>query len=372
MKGINWMKLKHFIAMILVFALLLGGCANGTTPDSTPAGENEIVTERFPEQNATVSLITEELEDFLNGYTWGKGTLYLDVEVPAIKDVTFSWKCEKENSGFTLVYATNADLTDATKVDTTEPTVVVSDLFVATTYYWQVITHTAEGDDHSSIYNFTTAQTPRFISIPGVGNTRDIGGYVTEDGLYRVAQGKIYRGERLDDITAEGITKALDVYKIKTELDLRYSAIDKSFVSGDTSFLDESVTYINLPGMQYYEALSNAEEIKAELLVFAEEENYPIYIHCSAGKDRTGTLVFMLGALLGISEEDLCIDYELTHVVKAGYDLYGYNGFTPYLEGFKKLEGDTLQEKAENYCRSIGITDEQIQTIRSIMLEEIK
>ncbi len=366
------MKTKHLILMFMVLALLLVGCANGTASNSGTADENQLVTERLPEQNATVSLITEELEDFLNEYTWGKGTLYLDVEVPAIKDVTFSWKCEKENSGFTLVYATNADLTDATKVDTTEPTVVVSDLFVATTYYWQVITHTAEGDDLSSIYNFTTAQTPRFISIPGVGNTRDIGGYVTEDGLYRVAQGKIYRGERLDNVTEEGITKALDVYKIKTELDLRYSAIDKSFVSGDTSFLDESVTYLNIPGMQYYEALSNAEEIKTELLVFAEEENYPVYIHCSAGKDRTGTLVFMLGALLGVSEEDLCIDYELTHVVKAGYDMYGYNGFTPFLEGFRALEGDTTQEKAENYCRSIGITDEQIQTIRSIMLEEIK
>ena len=365
------MKTKHLILMLMVLALLLVGCANGTASDPGAADENQLVTERYPEQNATVSLISAELEEFLEGYTFKKGTLYLDVEVPSYQDVTFSWKCEKENNGFTLVYATNAELSDAVKVDTNETSVVVSDLFVATTYYWQVITHTADGENPSNVYSFTTAQTPRFISIAGVGNTRDMGGYTTEDGRYRVKQGLLYRGERLDEATSEGIAKALDVYKIKTELDLRYSAIDKTFVSGDTSYLGESVNYINIPGMHYYEALSNPEEMNAELSVFAEEENYPIYIHCSAGKDRTGTLAFIIGALLGVSEEDLCIDFELTHVVKKGYDMYGYDGFTPFLEGFKALEGDTLQAKAENYCKSIGLTDEQIASIRSIMLEEI-
>lgn len=363
------MKYK-VIALLVALALLVTGCAGGATSDSAEA--DQIVTERLPAKHATVSLVTAELQEFLDEYTWGKGTLYLDAEVPALENVTFSWKCEKENSGFTLVYATNEDLTDAVEIETTETSVLVTDLFVATTYYWKVITHTPAGDDHSSIYSFTTAETPRFISLPGVENTRDIGGYLTEDGLYRVAQGKIYRGQRLDEIESAGIKNALDVYKIKTEMDLRYSAIDKTFVAGDTSFLGESVNYINIPGMQYYEALSNPEKIREELLVFAQEENYPIYVHCSAGKDRTGTLIFIIGALLGVPEEDLTLDFELTHVVVSGYDLYGYNGFTTFLEGFKQLEGDTLQEKAENLCRNAGITDEQIQTIRSIMLEEMK
>ena len=35
-------------------------------------------------------------------------------------------------------------------------------------------------------------------------------------------------------------------------------------------------------------------------------------------------------------------------------------------------EGDSFAEKTENYLLSIGITPEEIQSIRDIMLEEVK
>lgn len=37
-----------------------------------------------------------------------------------------------------------------------------------------------------------------------------------------------------------------------------------------------------------------------------------VYIHCMVGADRTGTLAFLLEALLGVSESDLSKDFELT------------------------------------------------------------
>ena len=37
-----------------------------------------------------------------------------------------------------------------------------------------------------------------------------------------------------------------------------------------------------------------------------------VYFHCAGGADRTGTLAFLIEALLGVSESDLSKDYELT------------------------------------------------------------
>ena len=37
-----------------------------------------------------------------------------------------------------------------------------------------------------------------------------------------------------------------------------------------------------------------------------------MYFHCAGGADRTGTLAFLIEALVGVSENDLSKDYELT------------------------------------------------------------
>lgn len=38
----------------------------------------------------------------------------------------------------------------------------------------------------------------------------------------------------------------------------------------------------------------------------------PVYFHCTAGADRTGTLACVLEGLLGMSQSDIDKDYELT------------------------------------------------------------
>ncbi len=38
----------------------------------------------------------------------------------------------------------------------------------------------------------------------------------------------------------------------------------------------------------------------------------PVFFHCIFGADRTGTLAFLMEALLGVGENQLAIDYELT------------------------------------------------------------
>ena len=41
------------------------------------------------------------------------------------------------------------------------------------------------------------------------------------------------------------------------------------------------------------------------IAAIADENRYPVYIHCTGGADRTGTLAFLINALLGVGEDDL-------------------------------------------------------------------
>ncbi|TKA26272.1 hypothetical protein B0A50_05051 [Salinomyces thailandicus] len=53
-------------------------------------------------------------------------------------------------------------------------------------------------------------------------------------------------------------------------------------------------------------------EVKAGFDVLADAEAYPVMIHCTQGKDRTGLTVLLTLMLLGVSEEAIEMDYKLS------------------------------------------------------------
>lgn len=373
--------MKLLLAILLALMLLLTGCggekdnaiyesAEGTF--NTHVAEKQLLLERTPANNETVTLINDELAHFLKGHQLGKGLAVGGQEIAAPNGVKLTWRSNAENAGYTVIYTTKQDFSDAVKVDTTEPELILTDLYVATTYFWQVVTHTAAGDNYSTVFCFKTAETPRIISIDGVTNTRDVGGYLTVDGKYRFKQGMVFRGAKLNNITEKGVDKALNVYKIKTDFDLRRTT-DSGY--SDITPLGDTVEHVNISVIDYTGAFSHKEEMREAIALCANEEIYPIYVHCSAGRDRTGTMLFILGALLGINDEALYADYEITYLSENAYkigDSTGHESFLKFMELFNQCAGNTIQEKAVNYCKDIGITDEQIQSIRSILLEEVK
>lgn len=207
-----------------------------------------------------------------------------------------------------------------------------------------------------------------FVSIEGITNTRDIGGYVTTEGK-TIKKDKLLRGSELDGAVLEGnvITelgkdKLLNTYGIKTEMDLR----DESVSLGD--MLGEGVAhkYYNAPQYEQIFTVGGKAKMKEIFTDLSNPDNYPIYLHCSYGIDRTGTTCYILEAVLGLNETQLQSEFALSgwkYSYKQEYADKIKNGLNDY-------EGDTIRQRAVSYLLSCGITQQQIDTLRDIYLED--
>ena len=172
---------------------------------------------------------------------------------------------------------------------------------------------------------------------------------------------------------------------IKTDLDLRKdgsSNLGHSPISPDLNYVEVGGPWyvgqygsgIDLP--------SYREALLTEIRVFANADNLPVYVHCSLGRDRTGTICFLINALLGVGEQDLFRDYEISSMARTGKSKDSPNSEPSYMTGvvFQYLydyiknfqPGKTLQENAEAFMLSIGITESEISAIRKNMLEDVR
>lgn len=209
-----------------------------------------------------------------------------------------------------------------------------------------------------------------------VRNSRDLGGWKTSGGM-TVAYRKLYRGGavRIDEAGKAEWRAA----GIKAELDLREEgSASESPVGSDIAFL--------CPGFPHgYKGMMTtyASGVK-ECFVFIADclrKDKPVFIHCSAGRDRTGTIAMLTLGLLGVSEGDLGKDYELTYFSPADWSMSGsgsdqfydhtrnvstFRGACEYVWSFK---GRTFAESVEKYLLHIGVPQQDLNDIKSIMLK---
>lgn len=298
----------------------------------------------------------------------------------AQSSVKLTWECDSERvTQYVVEYATKADYSDAIiqTVSKKKKTVLLYNLYKATKYYVRVTAYEDEEAILEEESTFTTtALGPRFMSIDGIYNVRDLGGYETSFDR-RTMQGLLYRGGALlpadvydCNLTDEGKAYMSEVLGIKTEIDFRTPAEAGNY--GGSPIPNAELKYVTLGGYADAFRQSGYKEVFSML---ADVNNYPIYMHCTGGADRTGTVSFLLNALLGVSETELIQDYELT-----SFSVYGQRNtqrgdyskyFQEFLERLNAYMGDTLQEKTENYMLTIGVTAEEISSIKAIMFGEI-
>lgn len=248
----------------------------------------------------------------------------------------------------------------------------IYNLIPGRTYYGKVEEINNEQSTVINEFSFTTTGQMRHLKVDGTANVRDLGGWPTACGR-PIKYGKIFRGAEWNgghNLEPEGI-EALRQAGIKAELDLRSDSEAKNI---SKSVLGSDVSYRRTPLGQtasHMEGLNNSKSTyKAALqyVLTCVKNDKPVYFHCAIGRDRTGTLAFLLEGVLGMSKSDIYKDYELTN--------FSYFN-TPCSKGqldemfstVEALQGETLEEKFCKYLTSnFSISNKAINDFRDKML----
>jgi protein-tyrosine phosphatase len=182
----------------------------------------------------------------------------------------------------------------------------------------------------------------RVIHLEGTTNTRDIGGYQTGD-QRTLRWRQIIRSENLSRLTASDFQK-LEEIGVKTVIDLRTDKEhDRSptvwlgdnpprfyhFPIGDTNnswfnaqrkmmkrnrFTEEQSSEHMVEGYRMI-AEEGPPSYKKLMELVLDQSNWPILIHCNAGKDRAGVAVTLILEALGVGRETIMEEYLLTNEI---------------------------------------------------------
>lgn len=147
-------------------------------------------------------------------------------------------------------------------------------------------------------------------------NARDLGG-VPLDGGYESACGQLYRGGP-PSASGQGLCDAFGQLGIRTVIDLRTDA-ERTSVPDAPCVLNQSTVLraplpvpYSLSPADYLADLNTYSSIAAAFNVLGNESSYPVYFHCTFGRDRTGVLAAVILLSLGASRDDIRQEYELT------------------------------------------------------------
>ncbi len=269
-------------------------------------------------------------------------------------------------------------------VERNEASTAINEYYVATVssllpgerYFWRIVAPygTPLSETHSFVVKF---ELPRWILAPKLTNVRDCGGWKTVDGR-RVRFGMLYRGAQFEPWTwaehrspldSGGERMLFDVLGIHTELDLRGG--------GKPTVERPELSWVNLPVSAYCwsnDGIFKPEQMANYARIFellSDADAYPIYFHCQGGGDRTGTLAFILCAALGVSEEDLLTDYELSTMSLSGERTRFSTVWRTFRERLdSEHPAKTLQGQAISYLHACGVSDDVMEKIRLILLSD--
>ena len=222
-------------------------------------------------------------------------------------------------------------------------------------------------------------------------NMRDLGGWKAGDKTIRY--GKIYRGARLDDIQSNPSAKAIifDDLGLSIDLDLRGLPPGTQGGSGEKNPWTpaDPIQYVNIQLWHYFVPTASQYDSSVQVSPGASAEVYRstlrtilgwlkdgevVYFHCHGGSDRTGTLAFLIEALMGVSENDLSKDYEVTYYSGSKRKRNGESGwyFGPmvrYLRTF--APGKTIQEQVTAWATTgeNALSLEEVEEFKALLLE---
>lgn len=172
--------------------------------------------------------------------------------------------------------------------------------------------------------------------LEGTSNTRDIGGYVGNNGR-AVKWRKVLRSDGLDKLTDKDQDILKEKYNLKKVIDLRTKyEISKN---PNIDYSAKHIEYVNIPladeinpntvdakGISklddrflvnlYIDILDNKQNnVKKVIEEIADiGENECVLFHCTAGKDRTGIVTMLLLGICGVDKQDIITNYMQTEI----------------------------------------------------------
>lgn len=235
-----------------------------------------------------------------------------------------------------------------------------------------------------------------FVRLPleGAYNVRDLGGYPTAFGGM-TAWRAFLRSDDLHDLSKRDIDFLLD-YGLKTVIDLR--GADETELDPNPFSRMAGVDYHNIPilvdkidditrtavstykpqeimSIFYVHILTDATAaIRKVFAAIADAKEGIVLFHCRVGKDRTGIIAALLLGLAGVKRADIITNYTASfhYIIENPKIIRMINDSIPdlyfskaeYIEPALKYIEDNYGN-AENYLRHIGLSDEQLNKIKS-------
>ncbi len=247
----------------------------------------------------------------------------------------------------------------------------------------------------------------RTVSLDGVHNFRDLGGYPAAGGTTR--WGLVYRADGLQRLTesdvdvlrGRGLGMVIDL-RTDTELSERgrypvdqhevsfhhLPVVDRTWVSGEVPEFDQAHDFLM---WAYREMLMvGADKLAAGLSLIAKAGDTPLVFHCAAGKDRTGLLAALLLSVLDVPNEYIAADYAKSadgmarlratwvawaaeqgpeHVARINDDRSHYHASPAPVMAELLDELAVTHGSVTSFVRSLGVSSEDIQALRDRLIE---
>jgi protein-tyrosine phosphatase len=177
----------------------------------------------------------------------------------------------------------------------------------------------------------------RRLAFEGAANFRDLGGYPAGDGR-RTRWRRLFRSDSLGDLTPADLER-LDALGLRGLVDFRVEierklkpnrlpegsgvrTLEIGFLPAGTLEMlarvrSGAITTAELEreviGHYRLFVTDHAEEYQRAVAFAADPDNYPLLIHCTSGKDRTGYASAILLLAVGVPREVVLQDYDLTN-----------------------------------------------------------